>query len=212
MDDLSRWHLKLRVKPSKRGRTNFTLRVRNRNNSYPFRAWWWWWWWWWWRLQIPIFVNIKRILCNMITGFVVEWSDTTYHTYYCIGVTCLAGRNELQPPDHLIRTDCDVITSIRSFIYHEHCDVITNVRSFVYREQHRQNRCVKWMKFTTKVFWRHFNPSRQRGRRKEQKSRRYNWGAVTRVGSHLRHCYSISTPSFPRCNCNRDNRARLRNL
>jgi hypothetical protein len=93
----------------------------------------------------------------------------------------LAGRNDLQPPDHLIRTDCDVIT---------------HVRSLVYREQHTPNSCVKWIKFTTKVFWRHFNPSRPRGRRKERKSGHYNWGAVTRVGSHLRHCSSLSTPSF----------------
>jgi len=200
--DLSRRHLKLLLKPSKRGRTDFTLRVKEQTLLLT--------------LQSMVMVMMtstdssirehKRISCNVITGFVAEWSDTTYHTYYCIGVTSLAGRNELQPPHHLILTGCDVIANVRSFIYHEHCDVITNVRSLIYHEQHRQNRWVKWIKFTTKVFW------RQRGRRrKEQKSRRYNWGAVTWVGNHLRHCSLISTPSFPRCNCNRDNRARLRN-
>lgn len=101
-------------------------------------------------------------------------------------------------------------TTIRSLIRTD-CEVITHVRSFVYREQHRQNSRVKWIKFATKVFWRHFNPSRQRGRRREEKSRRYNWGAMTWVGSHLRHCSTFSTPSFPRCSCNMDNRARLRN-
>jgi len=34
---------------------------------------------------------------------------------------------------------------------------------------------------------------------------------MSRVGSHLRHCSSISTPSSSRCNCNRGNGARLRN-